>query len=179
VGRRGKDPGCGRSCGPHGKPLPFLSAIVACLKATLVRSAPVLIARARSAFLQLLLRFLFPTPTVAFAPIPTGLVLLQLSHILLCPKPQANTCYDLSRRGRNSFVANPALQCTAINSQESCRFGNGIRFHRKNAAWCGICQVETEPERPYSGPARAGHRVSQFPGSYLRWANVTRINVMV
>jgi hypothetical protein len=101
--------------------------------ATLVRGALVLATPARPASLPVLgLRTLFVLSGLALTPKSCGLVLPEPGHAFFRPEPDSCPSYHACRWSRNLFFTNPFVKRSALNSQLTCRFGNGVACHRKN-----------------------------------------------
>lgn len=99
--------------------------------ATLVRAALVLATPARPASLRLFdPGTLFIFFGLAPAPKACGLVLPELGHAFFSPESDSCPSYHACRWSRNMLFMNPFVKRSALNSQLTCRFGNGIVCHK-------------------------------------------------
>jgi hypothetical protein len=94
-------------------------------------ACPVLIAPARPAFLCLPLGLLRSPSVLPFTPISSSLVCPQLRQIVFRPEPQSYTGNCLDGWGRNLPVPNPTMERAPVNSEQSCRFRNGVSPHSR------------------------------------------------
>ena len=69
---------------------------------------------------------------LAFTPKPCGLELSKFGHSFFTPEPDSRPSDHARRRSRNVFFTHPFIKRSALNSQLTCRFRNGIVCHRKN-----------------------------------------------
>jgi hypothetical protein len=125
--------------------------------ATLVRGALVLATPARPASLPVLgLGTLFVLSGLAPAPKSCGLVLPELGHAFFRPEPDSCPSYHACRWSRNLFFTNPFVKRSALNSQLTCRFGNGVACHHKNTQPVYfVNRKKLEPGKAHFAPFRA------------------------
>lgn len=144
--RRLGNVGRGESCARNGKWIRSLTAIVAPLRATLVRGAFVLIARARPASLSLFDRCL----ATAFAPKPFGFVFSHSFDIGFGPEANSKGTERLSWRYSNSLLSNPAMKRIPTDANQFCGFNSRIFLHLSITTVCLSCQPQKRTRTAHS-----------------------------
>ena len=99
----------------------------------MVRAASVLVTLARPASLPVLGLGTLPLFLgLAFTPKSSGLELSKFDHPFFRPESDSRSSYHASRWGGDIFFTNPFIKRSALNSQLTCRFRNGVVCHSKN-----------------------------------------------
>jgi hypothetical protein len=143
-------------------------------------ACPVLIAPARPALSCLPLGLVRSPSVLPFTPISCSLVRPQLGQIVFGPEPQSYTGNCLDGRGRNLSVPNPTMERAPVNSEQSCRFRNGVSSHNRMSHGVTFVKqkrhrrstlyknnlVSTETLSQLLAKSKAPERVSEYKGGH-------------